>query len=142
VAELRSLQLLIELKAVISNRSIRTAFVTFLIEFLFDCGDMDSVPKSLSQTLDVINRGSNSCMNHVLFKKKYIEEEVDCILNMSALTKQTVLDLLPDDEFDKDFTDAYLEQLEESDYSGSNEDDNDSQPLEDIHNSEMKHLVQ
>ncbi|KAL2983617.1 hypothetical protein AAZX31_12G047800 [Glycine max] len=132
VPELRNLQLLIEPKAVISNRSIRTAFVNFLIEFLFECSDMDSVPKSLSQTLDVINRGSNSCMNDLLFKKKYIEEEVDCILNMSALTKQIVLDLLPDDELDKDFTDAYSEQLEESDYSSSDDDDNDSQLVEDI----------
>ncbi|TKY67482.1 hypothetical protein E2542_SST10376 [Spatholobus suberectus] len=130
--ELRSLQLLIEPKAIISNRCIRTAFVNFLTEILFECSDMDCVPKSLSQILDVINRGSNNSMHDVLFKKKYIGEEVDCILNMSALTKQIVLDLLPDDEFDKDFTDAYMEQLEESDDSGSDEDDDDSQLQEDI----------
>ncbi|BAT81059.1 hypothetical protein VIGAN_03071400 [Vigna angularis var. angularis] len=123
VPELRNLQLLIEPKATISNRCIRTTFVNFLTEFLFECSDMDSIPKSLSQTLDVMNRGPNNGGFHsVLFEKKYIEEEVDCILNISALTKQIVLDLLPDDKFDKDFTDAYMEQLEESDDSDSNED--------------------
>ncbi|XP_014503842.1 uncharacterized protein LOC106764126 [Vigna radiata var. radiata] len=134
VPELRNLQLLIEPKATISNRCIRTTFVNFLTEFLFECSDMDSVPKSLSQTLDVINRGpNNGGMYNVLFKKKYIEEEVDCILNIGALTKQIVLDLLPDDKFDKDFTDAYMEQLEESDDSDSDSDeDGGSQLQEDI----------
>ncbi|BAT96100.1 uncharacterized protein HKW66_Vig0184470 [Vigna angularis] len=132
VPELSNLQLLIEPKATISNRCIRTTFVNFLTEFLFECSDMDSVPKSLSQTLDVINRGpNNGGLHNVLFKKKYIEEEVDCILNISALTKQIVLDLLPDDKFDKDFTDAYMEQLEESDDSDSDE-DGGSQLQEDI----------
>ncbi|XP_020217446.1 uncharacterized protein LOC109800927 [Cajanus cajan] len=129
VTQLRNLQLLVEPKATISNRCLRSAFVNFLTEFLLECNDMDSIPEFLSQTLDVINRGSNSGIHDVLFKKKYIEEEVDCILDMSASTKQIVLDLLPDDEFDKDFTDAYLEQPEESDYSDS--DENDSQ-LQDI----------
>jgi len=134
VPELRNLQRLIEPKAIISNRCIRTAFVNFLTEFLFECSDMDSVPKSLSQTLDVINRGpNNGGLHNVLFKKKCIEEEVDCILNMGALTKQAVLDLLPDDEFDKDFTDAYLEQLEESE-DGSSDEDDGSQLQEDFIN--------
>ncbi|XP_027354034.1 uncharacterized protein LOC113864479 isoform X2 [Abrus precatorius] len=132
VQELRKLQLLIEPKAVISNRCLRTAFVSFLTEFLFECGDMDHIPKSLSQILDAINKSSNSIMDDVLFKKKTIEEEADCILNMSASTKQIVLDLLPDDQFDQDFTDAYMEQLEESDDSGSDEDEDGSQSPEDI----------
>ncbi|KAL2328879.1 hypothetical protein Fmac_022306 [Flemingia macrophylla] len=132
MAQLRNLQLLVEPKATISNRCLRSAFVNFLTEFLFECSDMDSVPAFLLQTLDVINRGSNSGMHGLSFKKKDVEEEVDCILNMSASTKQIVLDLLPDDEFDKDFIDAYLEQPEESDDSGSNEDDDDSQLQEDI----------
>nr|KYP74226.1 hypothetical protein KK1_006896 [Cajanus cajan] len=131
--ELRNLQLLIEPETAISNRCLQSAFVNLLIEFLFECSDMDSVPKFLSQILDVINRGSNSNMHNVLFKKYINEEEVDCILNMSALTKQIVSDLLPDVEFDKDFTDAYLEQPDESDDSGSDEhDDDDSQLQEHI----------
>ncbi|XP_061353788.1 uncharacterized protein LOC133298510 [Gastrolobium bilobum] len=131
VPQLRSLQLLIEPKAIISNRSLRTAFVNFLIEFLVECSEMDSIPKSLLQILDVINRGSNDGMHNALFQKKYIEEEVDCILSVSAQTKQIVLDLLPDHEFDQDFNDAYMEQLEDSDDSSSDEDDDDSQLPED-----------
>ena len=130
VPVLRNLQLLIEPKAKISNRCLRTAFVNFLTEFLFECSDMDSIPTSLSQIVDVINRNSNGTQN-VVFHKKYIEEEVDYILSVSAQTKQIVLDLLPDHEFDQDFTDAYVEELEESDDSESDEDDDDTQLQED-----------
>lgn len=125
VPVLRDLQVLIEPKATIRNRGLRTAFVNFLTEFLFQCNDMDSIPKPLLKTLDVINRGSSSSTYNVSFQKKSIEEEVDCILSVSAQTKQIVLDWLPDNEFDQDFTDAYMETLEESEDSGCDEDEDD-----------------
>ncbi|KAJ1418444.1 hypothetical protein SESBI_15948 [Sesbania bispinosa] len=87
---------------------------------------MDKIPESLMQVLDVVNKGSNSGMHNVSLQKKYIEEEADCILNLSAQMKQVVLDLLPDSEFDQDFTDAYMEPLEESDDGSSDEDFMDS----------------
>ncbi|OIV95041.1 hypothetical protein TanjilG_10861 [Lupinus angustifolius] len=127
---LRKLKLLIEPEAIIPTRSLRAAFVSFLTEFLFHCGDMDRIPKSLTRILDSINRGSNST-HDTLFQKKDIEEEVDCLLSVSAQAKQVVLDLLPDGEFDQDFTDAYMEELEESEDSASDEDDDVDQPEED-----------
>ncbi|KAK7264374.1 hypothetical protein RJT34_31982 [Clitoria ternatea] len=130
--ELKNLQLLIEPKAVIRIRSLRTAFVNFLTEFLYECSDLDRIPKSLLQILDVTSKVSKSRMHDKLFKKKRIEEEVDSVLNLSALTKQILFDLLPDDQFDQDFTDAYMEQLEDSDDSSSDEDGEDSQPQEDL----------
>ncbi|XP_058730059.1 uncharacterized protein LOC131602076 [Vicia villosa] len=130
---LRDLQLLIEPNATITNKSLRTAFVNLLTEFLFECSDMDSTPKSLLQILDVINKCSNKSTDDVTVQKKHIEEEVDCILSVSAQTNQIIQDLLPDCDFDQDFTDAYMEQSEESDDSESDcdsdkdDDDDDNQ---------------
>ncbi|CAK8575789.1 unnamed protein product [Lathyrus sativus] len=128
---LRDLQLLIEPNATITNKSLRTAFVNLLTEFLFECSDMDITPKSLLQILDVINKCSNKSTRDVTVKKKRIEEEVDCILSVSAQTNQIIQDLLPDCEFDQDFMDAYMEQSEESDDSesdtDSDKDDDDNQ---------------
>ncbi|XP_052115326.1 uncharacterized protein LOC107476748 isoform X3 [Arachis duranensis] len=125
---LRNLQLLIEPEAKISNRSLRTAFVNLLTEFLFECVDMDSIPKSLSHIIAVIHKNSKITDN-VVFSRKYIDKEVDYILGISAQTKQIVLDLLPDHGFDQDFKDAYGEELEESNDSDSGVDDDDHDKL-------------
>ena len=45
-------------------------------------------------------------------------------MSVSAQTKQIVLDLLPDHDFDEDFTDAYMEELEESEDDDDDDDDN------------------
>ncbi|KAF1896992.1 hypothetical protein Lal_00034693 [Lupinus albus] len=127
---LRKLKLLVEPEAIISTRSLRTAFVSFLTEFLFHCSDMDIIPKSLTKILDSINRGSSST-HDTSFQKNDIEEEVDCLLSVSAQAKQIVLDLLPDREFDQDFAEAYMEELEESEDSGSDVGDDVDQPKED-----------
>ncbi|KAI5390372.1 uncharacterized protein LOC127105214 isoform X2 [Lathyrus oleraceus] len=128
---LRDLQLLIEPNATITNKSLRTAFVNLLTEFLFECSDMDITPKSLLQILDVISKCSNKSTRDITVHKKHIEEEVDCILSVSAQTNQIIQDLLPDCEFDQDFMDSYMEQSEESDDSesdrDSDKDDDDSQ---------------
>ncbi|GAU47198.1 hypothetical protein TSUD_89070 [Trifolium subterraneum] len=126
---LRDLQLLIEPKTTIANKSLRTVFVNLLTEFLFECCDMDNTPKSLLQVLDVIGKCSNKIIHDVTFQKKHIEEEVDHILSVSAQTNQIVQELLPDCQFDQDFTDAYMEQSDESDdsESDSDKDEDDSQ---------------
>lgn len=115
---LRSLEGVLEPKAKVSNGCLRTAFVKFLTEFLFECGDLATIPKSLLEILDLINRSSSNTP-HGLLQKENIEEEINSILNVSAQAKQIVLDFLPNHGFDEDFTDAYAEQLVESD------DDND-----------------
>ncbi|KAI4331871.1 hypothetical protein L6164_016824 [Bauhinia variegata] len=127
ISVLKNLQLLIEPDAQIPNGSLRTAFVKLLTEYLFECSDMDSIPKSLSKILDAISKSYRGT-HHGFFQKENFEE-VDCILNVSAQTKQIVLDLLPDVEFDQDFMDAYMEELEESDEGNSDEDD-DNSPLQ------------
>lgn len=122
-SELKNLQLLLDPSAKVSNRSLRTAIRKMLTVYLVECSDMDTIPKSLLETLAVINRYSRSTLLGC-FRKEEIGEEIEleteCILSVSAQTKQIVLDLLPDHEFDEDFTDAYMEELEESE-----DDDND-----------------
>ncbi|KAI4318293.1 hypothetical protein L6164_026080 [Bauhinia variegata] len=129
ISVLKNLQLLIEPDAQIPNRTLRTAFVKLLTEYLFECSNMDRVPKSLSKILDAISKSYRVTHNGFFRKENF--EEVGCILNVSAQTKQIVLDLLPDVEFDQDFMDAYMEELEESDEGYSNEDDDNSQLQQD-----------
>ncbi|XP_021290630.1 uncharacterized protein LOC110421369 isoform X1 [Herrania umbratica] len=111
--ELKTLKLLLDPKVDISNRSLRGAITNMLTEFLFECSDMDTIPKSLLETLAVINKDSRS-MPHGRFLKEEIEEEIECILSVSAQLKQIVWDLLPDHELDEEFADAYGEELEDS----------------------------
>ncbi|KAF2300312.1 hypothetical protein GH714_011663 [Hevea brasiliensis] len=54
--------------------------------------DLDTIPKSLLEALAIINRGSRSTP---CFLKEEIEEELECILSVSAQMKQIVWDLLP-----------------------------------------------
>lgn len=113
-ADLKKFQLLLDPKAKVPIRCLRTAIKKMLTEYLFDCSDMVSIPESLLETLDIINGNSRITPNGCTLRDE-IEEEVECILNVSAHAKQIVGDLLVDHDFDIDFTDAYMEDLEESD---------------------------
>ncbi|XWS35312.1 hypothetical protein CRYUN_Cryun21dG0115100 [Craigia yunnanensis] len=59
--ELKTLKLLLDPNVDISNRSLRGAITNMLTEFLFECSDMDTIPKSLLETLSFINKDSRSC---------------------------------------------------------------------------------
>ncbi|KAJ9189009.1 hypothetical protein P3X46_000352 [Hevea brasiliensis] len=119
ISELKTLQLLLDPHAKVSNGCLRTAMKKMLTEYLFECSDLDTIPKSLLEALAIINRGSRSTP---CFLKEEIEEELECILSVSAQMKQIVWDLLPAREFDEDFSDAYMEELEESDDGGVDDD--------------------
>ncbi|CAL5414120.1 unnamed protein product [Camellia sinensis] len=122
--ELKNLQLLLDPKAELSNRSLRTAVKNLLTEYLFECSDMDTIPDYLLERLSIVNRTSRSAP-YRFFSKEDKEEEVEHVLNVSSQTKQILWDLLPEYEFDQDFADAYMEYLEESD-DGDDYDDSDS----------------
>ncbi|XP_059628219.1 uncharacterized protein LOC132271012 [Cornus florida] len=126
--ELKNLQLLLDPNAELSRRSLRAAVRKLLTEYLLECSDMDHIPECLLETIAVINRSSRSAPRR-FFSKKDIEEEVECVLSVSAQTRQILWDLLPEHEFDQDYIDAYMEDLEESDNSY---DDNDDQEQADI----------
>lgn len=120
--ELKNLQLLLDPNAKVSNRSLRAGIRKMLYEYLFECSEMDAIPKSLLEALAFINSNSRSTPLGC-FRKEEVEEVVECILTVSAHTKQIVLDFLPDHDFDQDFADAYMEELEESDNGGDDSDD-------------------
>ncbi|KAK9288207.1 hypothetical protein L1049_016656 [Liquidambar formosana] len=126
--ELKNLKLLLDPNAQFSNGHLRPAIKKMLTQYLFECSDMDNIPNSLIETLAIINTSSHRSILHRCFPKEEIEEEVECILCVSAQTKQIVLDLLPDYEFDQDFMDAYMEDLEESDDDSGYKDDDMHQP--------------
>ncbi|KAJ8774781.1 hypothetical protein K2173_017227 [Erythroxylum novogranatense] len=112
--EVKTLQCLLDPNANISNGKLRTAIKKLLTEYLFEISDLDVIPECLSEALAIINRSSRS-MPRLCFLKEEIEEEVECILHVSAQTRQVVWDLLPVNELDEDYTDAYMEELGESD---------------------------
>lgn len=91
----------------ISRSGLRSAVRYLFIEYLLECSDMDVIPEYLLEALSEIN--TNHCSFQSSLKEK-IEEEVECLLCLSAQTKQIVWDLLPDLEVDFDFSDAYMEE--------------------------------
>lgn len=123
--ELKNLQLLLDPNAKVSNRSLRAAIRRMLTKYLYECSEMDAIPKSLLETLSIINNNSRSTPLGC-FSKDEVEKEIESILSVSAQTKQIVLDLLPGHDFDQDFADAYMEVLEESDDGGDEGDNNEN----------------
>lgn len=111
---LKNLQLLLDPNADISNGSLRFAIKKLLTEYLFECSDLDTVPKSLVDAIAFINRSSQG-MPHRFLSKEEKEEEIECVLGVSAQMKQIIWDLLPKQELADDYADAYVDNLEESD---------------------------
>ncbi|GJT43907.1 hypothetical protein Tco_0952622 [Tanacetum coccineum] len=74
---------------------------------------IDDVPKRLLKVVAIIKKSCEPPYKHLTEMK--IEEDVECILNVSASTKQVMWDLIPEHELDLEFADAYMEDLEDSD---------------------------
>lgn len=111
--------LILDPESQVPNHSLRSAVERMLIEYLFECCDMDVIPKSLTNALSLVNKITQT-LDHRVCPGEAIEEETECVLNVSAQVKQIVWECRPDDELDGDFGDAYMEELEDSgddDYS-------------------------
>ncbi|GAB4844104.1 hypothetical protein Ancab_037411 [Ancistrocladus abbreviatus] len=111
-SELKNVKLLLDPEARVPDRGLKEAIKKMLTEFLFECGDMGAIPDSLLDAVAVINRSSGGTPS-AFFCKEVIGEEVECILSTSAQMKQILWDCLLDYEFDQDFADAYVEELED-----------------------------
>ncbi|XP_057247751.1 uncharacterized protein LOC104902539 isoform X2 [Beta vulgaris subsp. vulgaris] len=111
--ELKNLQLLLDPKSEVSVTSLRKAIRNMLIDCLFECSDMEAVPDSLLDALSLINKKSSNTFR--FSTKEFIEEEVECVLNVGAHMKQLLWSCVPDDRLDQEFADAYMEELEEND---------------------------
>ncbi|XP_047334126.1 uncharacterized protein LOC124937841 [Impatiens glandulifera] len=123
--ELKKLQLLLDPNAELSSKSMRMAVKGMLTEFLFECGDMETFPQSLLETIFVINNSSRRCPYRFMSKEE-VGKEVESVLCVSSQIKQVLWEFLPEHDFDQDFADAYMEDLEESESTfGSDQDDDD-----------------
>ncbi|KAA8531444.1 hypothetical protein F0562_006203 [Nyssa sinensis] len=137
VPEMKNLQLLLDPIAKLPQRGLRQALRELLTEYLFECSDMDMIPECLLEALSITNRSSRSVPYRFCLKKE-IEEEVECVLGVSAQTKQIVWDFLPEHEFDHEYVDAYMEDSEETD-DGDGYDDNEEQQVELLGNSRFRY---
>ncbi|KAJ0462686.1 hypothetical protein HanRHA438_Chr16g0789151 [Helianthus annuus] len=109
----------------IADRSLRTLVRNVLTEFLCECGDMEIVPECLRHVLAIIKKSCKACVPHP--EKISIEEDVESILSVSASMKQLVWDLIPhseDEKLDREFADAYMEDLDDS-YDDEDEDEDE-----------------
>lgn len=127
--ELNKLRLYFDPNSKISSGYIKPSVKKILTEYLFESCDMDALPKSVLEGLAFINRKSQTVQN-VGFSKDELEEEVECLMGLSAQTKQIAWDLLPENEYHKGFTDAYLEELQESDDDEFSDQDGIEKPQE------------
>ncbi|KAF4346694.1 hypothetical protein F8388_024247 [Cannabis sativa] len=122
VPELKNIKNLVDPNAKVSNKFLRKKISNFLVQYLLQCSDLDSIPSFLHKALTIINGKSRSTPEGFHLKDA-IDEEVECILDVSAHTKQIFLDLLPAHDFGDDFTDAYMHDLSESEDDCSYVDD-------------------
>ncbi|KAF4387604.1 hypothetical protein G4B88_003931 [Cannabis sativa] len=122
VPELQNIKNLVDPNAKVSNKFLRKKISNFLVQYLLQCSDLDSIPSFLHKALTIINGKSRSTPEGFQLKDA-IDEEVECILDVSAHTKQIFLDLLPAHDFGDDFTDAYMHNLSESEDDCSYVDD-------------------
>ncbi|KAK1263164.1 hypothetical protein QJS04_geneDACA009389 [Acorus gramineus] len=107
ILELKELQSLLDPNGYVSGKSFKTAVKRYLIEYLFECSDVD-IPNSFLKTLAFINGRSRHGL--LICSKKTIEEETDCVLNVSSQLKQIIWDLFPGNRTDEEFVNAYMEE--------------------------------
>ncbi|GFP84930.1 hypothetical protein PHJA_000636800 [Phtheirospermum japonicum] len=116
--ELRKVQLLVDPNSKLSDRSLRSAIRNLLTDYLYECSDMDKIPDSLVEIVNIINRKSHqkqSSLSPKELMQEVIQKEVEHVLIVSAQAKQVVSDLLTRHGFDEDFVHAYMEDFEVSD---------------------------
>ncbi|KAK9159592.1 hypothetical protein Syun_005933 [Stephania yunnanensis] len=120
------LRCLLDPNAKVSPGHFRPAVRKMLVEYLFDCSEMQVVPERLLEMLAIIKRNAKSDAA-ICFSKEDVEEEVESVLIVSCQIKQIACDLLQDLDIDRDFCKAYMEVLQE------NESDDYISDLNDLH---------
>ncbi|CAH9086174.1 unnamed protein product [Cuscuta europaea] len=129
----------------------RTTLKNLLTVYLLECCNIHTIPERLLETvrfiIDISEKKSTSCTGKSsgramrapawshpkcgalsapmptcrTFSAEEVQEEVHLLLNLSAQAKQIVWDFLPENKFDKDFADAYIDDddVEECCYDGA-----------------------
>lgn len=101
--KLKHLQPILDPKAKIPMPVFRRATERLLVESLYECGDID-IPDSLLRAITFINMKSE-------VKKEAVEEEIECVLDLSSQLRQIIWEMLPDHDIDCDFADAYMDDM-------------------------------
>nr|XP_016476372.1 PREDICTED: uncharacterized protein LOC107797964 isoform X2 [Nicotiana tabacum] len=124
-AELGNLPLVLDSNAKAAKESVRLRVKVrkLLTEYLLECSDLQSIPESLLESLAIINTTSRHASKKT-YSNKEVEEEVECVLNISAQIKQIVWDLLAESDVSEDFANAYMENIEETYFEAGDEDEN------------------
>ncbi|KAH9605769.1 hypothetical protein KSS87_008270 [Heliosperma pusillum] len=126
--EMEKLRQLLDPDSTAVGKSLKSAIRNMLTDFLYDCIDMDAVPDSLLAALSLINKRLSQNAGRSL-SKDLMNEDVECILNVSAYLKQLVWKCDPSQQLDQDFLDAYMDEAEESDDGDIADDSDDDQKL-------------
>lgn len=123
-AELENLPLVLDSndKAARGSVRLRVNVKKLLTEYLLECSDLQSIPESLLESLSIINKTYRHAYSKT-YSNKEVEDEVECVLTISAQIKQIIWDILIECDVDEDFAHAYMENAEESYYEGADEDE-------------------
>ncbi|KAH9617831.1 hypothetical protein KSS87_023628 [Heliosperma pusillum] len=126
--EMEKLRHLLDPDSTAVGKSLKSAIRNMLTDSLYDCIDMDVVPDSLLGALSLINKrlSHNACRS---LSKDLMNEDVECILNVSAYLKQLLWKCDPSYQLDEDFMDTYMDEAEESDDGDIADDSDDDQKL-------------
>ncbi|GAB2217917.1 hypothetical protein Droror1_Dr00001131 [Drosera rotundifolia] len=112
--ELQRLKSVLDPEVELPDKGLKAAIRNLLVEYLFECSDMDTIPDSLFDALALISK-SKWGMARKSFSSDVVEGDVESMHCLSADMKQILWDCMPDCEFDQEFADAYMEDLEDSD---------------------------
>ncbi|TMX00587.1 hypothetical protein EJD97_000502 [Solanum chilense] len=123
-AELGNLPLVMDSNNKAARKSVRLRVNVkkLLTEYLLECSDLESTPESLIESLAIINKKYRHEYSKT-YSNKEVEEEVECVLTISAQIKQIVWDSLIECDVSEDFANAYVENAEDSYYEGGDEDE-------------------
>ncbi|KAL7597998.1 hypothetical protein Lser_V15G23152 [Lactuca serriola] len=108
---LKKIQIIIDPDVKLSDSPLRVK--NLLMEYLLECSDIENIPRSLFKVLAIIKKSPKGKKKRMVEMK--VDEEVECILNVSASMKQVLWDVIPEDDFDLKFADVYMEDHGESD---------------------------
>ncbi|XP_020106796.1 uncharacterized protein LOC109723008 isoform X2 [Ananas comosus] len=106
--EIKLLQPQLDPKAKVPMKSFRHALRKYLLEFLFQCDEIN-LPDEALGALAFINRKSRR--QPCIFAKEIREEEVEAVLNISCQLKAVISSLRPCISTDDECADAYFSGL-------------------------------
>ncbi|KAL5998014.1 hypothetical protein ACLOJK_008948 [Asimina triloba] len=108
--KLKDLQPILDPKIGIPKKAFRQNLQRYLTEYLFECSEID-IPNPLVKTISLINGTSRQQMG-VCFSKEKMEEELECVLDLSSQLRQMIWEFHEVQNVDLEFADAYIDDLE------------------------------